>query len=184
MDDSSPIFPFDPQPAPDAAVAPDPREEAARRSRERSLRRLQRLLVAGCALFTLTVWLFVRSENFGALFPLTPSPARIVRQHLEALNRGQFREAYLLFSPHYRSEVPFELYHELVITHSAMFRTRIVSVSSSESSTNRVVLETRLLASDGERYLARFTLVHAGDRWWIDDLRWGADSGRRHIIAT
>jgi hypothetical protein len=181
MDDSSPFSPFDPQLVPNVL---DPREEAARRVREKSLRRLKHLLVAGCALFTLTVWLFVRSENLGGLFSLTPSPARIVRQHLEALNRGKFREAYLLFSQHYRSEVPFELYHELVITHSAMFRTRIVSVNSSESSTNRVVLETRLLASDGERYLARFTLVRAGDHWWIDDLRWGADSVRRHIIAT
>lgn len=184
MDDSSPLSPFDPPAEPDAAAAPDPREVAARRARAQSLRRLTRLLVLGCTLFTLLVWLLVRIENPGGLFSITPSPARIVRQHLEALNRGQFREAYLLFSQHYRSEVPFELYRELVVTHSAMFRTRIVSVSNADASSNRVVLETRLRASDGERYLARFTLVRSGDRWWIDDLRWGADSSRRNIIAT
>ena len=182
MDDSSPISPFEPELV--AFSELDFHEEAARRAREKARRRLKRLLALGCALFTLIVWLFVRSENPAGIFSLAPSPARIVRQHLEALNRGQLREAYLLFSQHYRSEVPFEAYHELVVTHSAMFRTRIVSVSSTETSGNRVVLETRLLAADGERYRARFTLVRSGDRWWIDDLRWGADSGRRYIIST
>ncbi len=181
MDELTPVSSFEPQPEHDAL---DPREETLRRARAKALRRLKRLLVFGCALFTLTVWLFIRLEMPGGFFSFTPGPARIVRQHLEALNRGHFQEAYLLFSPHYRNEVSFEMYHELVVTHASLFRTRIVSVSSSESSTNRVVLDTRLLASDGERYLARFTLVRAGERWWIDDVRWGADTGRHHITAT
>jgi hypothetical protein len=180
MDETSPISPLEP-PAHDAF---DPREDAVRHRRAKSLRRLKRLLVFGCALFTLTVWLFIRLEMPPGYFSLMPGPARVVRQHLEALNRGQFREAYQLFSPNYQREVSFELYRQLVVTHAAMFHTRLISVRSPLSSANRVVLEARLLSSDGERYLARFTLVRAGDRWWIDDLRWGADPGRRHIIAT
>ncbi len=181
MNDSSPISPYDPRLEWDA---PDSHAESARRAREQSLRRLKRLLVFGCALFTLTIWLLVRLENSGGISAFAPGPARIVRQHLEALNRGAFREAYLLFSPHYRDEVSFELYHELVVTHAAMFRTRIVSFSSRQSAGQRIVLDTRLLASDGERYVARFTLIQVGNRWWIDDLRWAADSGRRHTITT
>jgi hypothetical protein len=184
MDDSSPISPFDAQPGPDAFAAPDPREELARVARAQSLRRLKRLLILGCAFFTLTIWLFVLMESPGKFSPFAPGPSRIVRQHLEALNRGAFREAYLLFSPHYRDEISFELYHQLVITHAAMFRTRIVSVRHQESSGNRIVLDTRLLASDGERYVARFTLVQVGNRWWIDDLRWGTDTDRRIIISV
>jgi hypothetical protein len=164
--------------------APDPREDLARRAREQSLRRLQRLLIFGTALFTLTIWLLVRLENPGKFSPFAPGPSLIVRQHLEALNRGQFREAYLLFSQHYRDAVSFELYHELVVTHAAMFRTHIVSVSHQESAGNRMVLDTRLLASDGERYVAHFTLVHMGNRWWIDDLRWGTDTDRRNVISA
>ncbi|MBI3663530.1 MAG: DUF4864 domain-containing protein [Acidobacteria bacterium] len=184
MNDSSPFSPPAPAPEWDSPPVPDPREEATRLAHESSLRRLTRLLVAGCALFTLTIWLFVRLENPSRLFPFVQGPAHVVRQHLEALNRGEFREAYLLFSQHYRDEVSFELYHELIVTHSAMFRTRIISVSNQETSADRVVLGTRLLSSNGERYLARFTLVRTGDRWWIDDLRWGADSGRRNVIAV
>jgi len=184
VSDSPPISPFEPRPEPDTTAAPDPREEAFLLARARSLLRLKRLLVFGCALFTLTIWLLIRLESPGKLALFAPGPARIVRQHLEALNRGQFREAYLLFSPHYRNEVPFELYYELLVTHSAMFRTRIVSVSNPESSADRVVLHARILASDGERYVARFTLVRSADRWWIDDLRWSADSERRHIISV
>jgi hypothetical protein len=180
MSDSPPFSPYDSHPEWDA---PDPREELARVARAQSLRRLKRLLIFGCALFTLLIWLLVRLENPGVLSLFAPGPAHVVRQHLQALNRGEFREAYLLFSKHYRNEVSFELYHELVVTHSAMFHTRVVSVSHQESSGNRIVLDTRVLASDGEHYVARFTLVRLENRWWIDDLHWGADTDRRTIIS-
>ncbi len=181
MTDSPPLSPYDVHPQWDA---PDPREELARVARAHTLRRLKRLLIFGTALFTVSIWLLVRLENPGKFSPFAPGPSRIVRQHLEALNRGAFREAYLLFSQHYRDEVSFELYHQLVVSHSAMFRTRIVSVRHQELAGDRIVLDTRLLASDGGRYVARFTLVQAGNRWWIDDLRWGADTGRHHFITT
>ncbi len=181
MSDSPPLSPYDSHLQWDA---PDPREELARVARAQSLRRLKRLLIFGCALFALTIWLFVRLESPGKFSPFAPGPSRIVRQHLEALNRGAFREAYLLFSQHYRDEVSFELYHQLVVSHSAMFRTRIVSVRHQESAGNRIVLDTRLLAVNGERYLARFTLVQVENRWWIDDLRWGTDTDRRNIISV
>jgi hypothetical protein len=179
MSDSLPLSPYDSHPQWDA---PDPRDELARVARAQSLRRLKRLLVLACAFFTLAVWQFVLMESPGKFSPFAPGPSRIVRQHLEALNRGAFREAYLLFSQHYRDEVSFELYHQLVVSHSAMFRTRIVSVRHQEAAGNRIVLDTRLLASDGERYVARFTLVQVGNHWWIDDLRWGSDTDRRNII--
>ncbi len=181
MSDSPRLSPYDSQPRWDA---PGPREEIARLARAQALRRLKRLLIFGCALFTLTIWLLVRLENPGNFSPFAPGPARIIRQHLEALNRGELREAYLLFSQHYRDQVSFELYHEFVVTHSALFRTRIVSVSQQETSGNRIVLDTRVLASDGERYVARFTLVRVENRWWIDDLRWGTDTHRRNVISV
>lgn len=181
MNEPAPISPYD---APHDWNAPDPREEFVRAARAQAVRRLLRMLIYCCFLFTLSIWLLVRLENPVRISLFSPGPSRVVRQHLAALNRGEFREAYLLFSPHYRGEVSFELYHELVVTHVAMFRTRIVSVSNQEISGDRVVLSTRVLALDGERYVARFTLVRQENRWWIDDLRWGADAERRNVFST
>jgi hypothetical protein len=181
MDESTTPSPYDAQPD---WNAPDPREELARAAREQAVRRLLRLLIFSCVLFTLAIWLLVRLENPVRISLFTPGPARIVRQHLAALNRGEFREAYLLFSQHYRAQVTFEMYHELVVSHAAMFRTRIVSVSNQQISGDRVVLDTRVLALNGERYVARFTLVRRDNRWWIDDLRWGADADRRNVFST
>jgi uncharacterized protein DUF4864 len=181
MDESPPLSPYD---TPHDWNAPDPREEFVRAARHQAVRRLLRLLIYSCFLFTLSIWLLVRVENPAKLSPFAQGPARIVRQHLSALNRGEFREAYLFFSQHYRAQVSFEVYHELVITHAAMFRTRIVSVSNQEISGDRVVLSTRVLALDGERYVARFTMVRVENRWWIDDLRWGADAERRNVFTT
>ena len=181
MDESAPNSPYD---TPHDWNAPDPREELARAHRRQAVRRLLRLLIYSCFLFSVCIWLLVRLENPIRISLFSPGPSRIVRQHLAALNRGEFREAYLLFSQHYRDQVSYKLYHELVVTHAAMFRTRIVSVSNQEISGDRVVLSTRVLALDGERYIARFTMVRLENRWWIDDLRWGADDDRRNVFST
>ena len=154
----------------------EPREEQARR---RLLRRLLALLVGGGLAFVLTIWVLVRVENPASLLAFGSGPSSVVRAHLAALNRGDLRTAYELFSAHYRKQIPFEAYHELVATHREMFRTRELEFRSSEVTEKRAVLETRLLAADGERYLARFTMVRLAGRWWIDDVRWGAEPRRR-----
>jgi hypothetical protein len=118
------------------------------------------------------------------LLLFAPEPARVVRRHLEALNRGEFREAYLLFSQHYQDNVSFALYHELVVTHSEIFRTRLLSLNLKENSPDRAILDTRLLAADGEHYVARFTLVRAGNRWWIDDLHWGSEADQQRGVIS
>ena len=159
-----------------------PVERQAEFARRNLLRRLGALLVAGSVAFTLTTWTLVRLENPMRYLPFGPGPASVVRQHLEALNRGELRAAYDLFSAEYRAHVPFEAYHQLVITHREIFRTREVRFGSPTTLRQRTVVETHLLAADGEHYVARFTLLRAEGRWWIDDLRWGADRSQRFRI--
>jgi hypothetical protein len=149
------------------------RHEAARRS---LLRRLLALLTAGGTAFALTTWTLVRYEDpFGRL-GLGPGPAGAVKAQLEAINRGELRAAYEMFTPHYRELASFEAFEHLVATHRRMFRTRELEVSSRQETGGRAVLEMHLVAENGERYRARFTLVRAEGRWWIDDLRWGASA--------
>ncbi len=149
-------------------VAEDPRRRTLRR-------RLLILLCAMCLAFGVTTWLLIRYENPFGLFRLASGPANIVRAQLEALNRGDLRGAYNFFSPKYRREVSFEAFHQLVVTHRGMFRTRQLRIGQDDESGGRAVLVTHLVAEGGKRYVARFTLVQADGRWWVDDLRWTSE---------
>lgn len=154
----------------------DPRRRAL-------LRRLKILLVAGVVAFAVTTWLLVRVEEPFGLAGLLPGPESTVRAHLQALNRGDLRGAYELFSNDYREQFPFEAYQQLVVTHRPMFRTQGVELTALEDSGERTVLDARMRATDGQQYAARFTMVLVEGRWWIDDVRWGRPSNRR-VFAT
>jgi hypothetical protein len=166
-------LPLPPEPPaygyPSPWLVPPPQEKLRRRL---LLFRLRLLLLAGLASFVLVTWWLVRTDGARGLLALDPGPSITVRQHLEALNRGDLRHAYNFFSEHYRQDVSFAMYHELVATHWQMFRTRQASYRRADDPTGRTVLLAELLSADGERYVARFTLVRGAGRWWIDDLRW------------
>lgn len=163
-------------------VAPEPDPAEARR-RMALLRRLRVLLFAGTLSFALTTWTLVRVENPAALLGWGPGPSSVARAHLEALNRGELRVAYELFSTQYRQQVSFDAYHQLVITHRDMFLIADATFEETEDSGDRAVLEGSITASDGEHYRARFTMVRIDGRWWIDDLRWGLEKESTLIRA-
>ncbi len=165
-------------------ILPDPQHEVEEAWR-RSLRR--RLLILLCVMgvaFAVATWLLVRYENPLWFSRLSNGPASVVRAQLEALNRGDLRRAYDFFSPNYRKEVPFEAFHQLVVTHRNMFRTRELRIGRDDESGSRAVLETHLLAEGGKRYLARFTLVRLDGRWWVDELRWGDEPAPRQKLRA
>lgn len=167
-------------PAPaEPGTAPLHDDDAGRR--RTLLRRLRVLLITSGLAFALTTWMLVRVQNPAALLGWGPGPSTVARAHLEALNRGELRIAYGLFSAQYRQHVPFESYHELVVAHREMFQTSDVSFDIREDSGQRAVLEGHITSAGGERYLARFTMVRIEGRWWIDDLRWGRDEKDRRI---
>jgi hypothetical protein len=172
--------------AADRALSPwdDAWHEAIAARRRAVLRRLRVLLLLTLAGFTLITWMLVRAENPLAHFAFGPGPSLTVRRHLEALNRGELKTAYQLFSTSYREQVPFESYHQLVVTHWRMFHTQVTAFDQREAAAGRAVLDTHLVAADGERYLARFTMVRAEGRWWIDDLRWTTDSDPKRFLRA
>lgn len=152
--------------------------------RGRMLRRLGTLLLTALVAFGLTTWVMVRVEDPAALLGLGPGPSSVVRTHLNALNRGDLREAYAQFSDKYRGKFPFDEYHELVTSHWRIFHTRKASLREMSENGGRAMLEAEMLGSDGRRYVARFTLVRAAKRWWIDDVRWGAPASDDGLIRT
>ena len=138
------------------------------------------LLAAGLAALTLVAWLIVQRE--GLLDAV--GPREIVRAQLDDLGRGQLRAAYELFSPRYRQEVPFNEWRELVVTHWRVFRTRELRFGENQQRGGRTVMETHLTAESGDHYVARFTLIRADGRWWVDDLRWSHESDDQGRIST
>lgn len=175
MDELSPILPS----AAEAGTAPHAEPEPELVRRRLLLRRLAILLVVAVATFSVTTWLLLRMDTARLA---QAEPAQVVRQHLDALNRGDFRAAYALFSESYRERIAFEAYHAMVAEHRAVFTTRRVEFEAQRQSGARALLTTRVLAADGERYLARFSLVRESGRWWIDDIRWSAEPRRRRSV--
>jgi hypothetical protein len=159
-------------------------ERAREQHRRAILRRLEALLAAAGAAFILTTWLLVRMDIAGKSAAGNSNASQVVRRQLEALDRGELREAYALFSQHYRQQVPFEAFHELVASHWRMFRARKIEFVNREESRVRAVLDTHITASDGGHYLARYTLVEIEGQWWIDDLRWGIEGEARGRITA
>lgn len=176
MEEPLSLFSPGPEIAPGAEAAP------AASLHRATLRRLWTLAAAGGMAFALTTWMMVRIE-FPRLAP-DATPSGIVRAQLDALNRGELRHAYNLFSGRYREHVTFEAYHQLVITHWRMFHTRELRFSRDDECGGRAQLEAQLLGQDGAQYVARFTLVRADGGWWVDDLRWRAAADEKHLLRT
>src|SRR6266436_9238783 len=143
-------------------------EEASRR---RNLRHnLLLLLSLTLAAFVLAAWILVRLDSpFGTF---STGPQEIVRAQLRALDRGELRPAYDMFSARYRGQVSFDTWHELFVKHWRMFHADVVRAETPAVSGPGVTLEIYLHGADDKDYRARFTLIRTDGRWWIDDVHW------------
>lgn len=149
-------------------------------TRRRSFRRhLLLLLSLSLAAFVLTSWILVRVDApFGIL---SGGPQAIVRAQLRALDRGELRPAYEMFSPRYRGQVSYESWHELFIRHWRMFHADIVRAETTSGLGPGVTMEIYLHGSDDKDYRARFTLIRVDGRWWIDDVHWAEEPEERGV---
>ena len=154
----------------------DPHREA----RREFLRRLRVLLIVGLAAFTLVVWTLVSVESPLERLGLISGPRRMIRAHLAALSRGEARAAYEHFSSHYREQIPWPAYRQMIASHRDMFRTQLVEFRDRPADGVHTVLDTELVSANGRRYVVRFTVVKDGARWLIERVRWSQapDPGR------
>ncbi len=143
---------------------------------------LQLLLSLTLAAFTLTAWILVRVDSPFGLF--STGPQDVARAQLRALDRGEVRPAYDMFSPRYRQQVSFDVWHELIITHWRMFHAEVLRTGTSAQSGPRATLEMYLRGADDKTYRARFTLIRQNGRWWIDDVHWAEEGRERDFIRS
>jgi hypothetical protein len=172
---TAPIVPhYEPAPDPGAAIAAYKVAESRRRSFRHNLFLLLSLALAA---FILTAWILVRVDAPFGVF--STGPQEIVRAQLRALDRGELRPAYDMFSPRYRGQVSFDTWHELFVKHWRMFHADIVRAETPAFDGPGVTLEIYLHGADDKDYRARFTLVHTDGRWWIDDVHWTQEPDAR-----
>jgi hypothetical protein len=140
------------------------------------------LLSLALAAFILTSWILVRLDAPFGFF--SSGPQEIVRAQLRALDRGELRPAYDMFSPRYRGQVSFDTWHELFVTHWRMFHADVVRSETPAYSGPGVTLEIYLRGADDRDYRARFTLIRTDGRWWIDDVHWTEEADERDVSRT
>jgi hypothetical protein len=146
--------------------------------RKQFLRRVRWLLVAGIASFILVSWILARSTGIGIYGARASDPIAVVRVELGSLASGDLEAAYAQLSERYRKEVSFEDYHALVSSHRRMFLTRQYRVTRRDQYKGQIYIDAQLTSSTGQHFTARFTLIQANGRWWIDDLHWDAAAGQ------
>jgi hypothetical protein len=155
-------------------------EEASRR---RNLRHnLLLLLSLTLAAFVLAAWILVRLDSPFGIF--STGPQEIVRAQLLALDRGQLRPAYDMFSARYREQVSFDVWHELIVTHWRMFHGEVVRTGELAQTGPGATLEIHLRGADEKGYRARFTLIRLAGRWWIDDVHWAEEASDQNTFRT
>ena len=151
--------------------------------RRRSFRHnLFLLLSLALAAFILTAWILVRLDApLGFFFS---GPQEIVRAQLRALDRGELRPAYDMFSARYRGQVSFDTWHELFVKHWRMFHANVVRSEMPALGGPGVTLEIYLHGADDKDYRARFSLIRSDGRWWIDDVHWSQEADERDFSRT
>jgi hypothetical protein len=137
------------------------------------------LLGLSLASFVLTAWVLVRVESPFGLF--ASGPRDVASAQLRALDRGEMRASYDMFSEQYRKQVTFDQWRQLVVTHWRQFHAEILGAEPPEQSGQRVTLEIHLRGADEKPYRARFTLIRARGRWWVDDLHWSEEPDERDL---
>lgn len=154
-------------------------EAFAANDRQRFLRRMGWLLVAGFASFALVSWMLVHGTRVMRHGAQDSEPLAVVKLELGSLARGNMQDAYAQLSERYRKEVPFANYKALVVSHRRMFLTREYRVTRHEVRNGQMQIDAQLVSVNGKHYLARFTLVELAGRWWIDDLHWREEAFER-----
>ncbi len=157
-----------------------PRNDEASTDRKRGFRRnLYLLLGLALAAFVLTSWILVRLDTPFGVF--ASGPQEVVRAQLRALDLGELKPAYDMFSARYRAQVSFDAWHELCVVHWQMFHANVIRAGAPEPSGASILLEVYLRGADATNYRARFTVIRAAGRWWIDDVHWAQEPSAREV---
>ena len=164
--------------------APGDRREDSAKVRKRWLRRMITLLGMSCLAFGVTALWLSRAPSPASLRNADFQAEKVVRAHFAALDRGDYRAAYALFSKRLRREMPFNQFHEVMEDHLLLLQGKVI-VYPERTTAGRVVVEVAFRGIQSMDLTAEFVLIHSGGRWWIDNMRWNLERTRpQHLRFT
>jgi len=154
-----------------------PPKDPERDARHLLPRRVAILFASGLIAFSLTSWLLVQAKWNGGEPHDASTAEGVVRAQIDAFAQGELQMAYSLFSPRYRSEVPFETFEHVVSSHGGMFRPKSLRLEYKIESLAHADLKFGVEAGDGKKFTANYTVIVIEGRWWIDQMRWHVEVG-------
>jgi hypothetical protein len=158
--------------------------QASAAARKRWLRRMMALLGTSCLAFALTALWLARQASRTSLQSADSQAVEVVQAHFAAIDRGDFRAAYGLFSTRLRREMPFDEFREIMEAHLPLLQGR-VSVYPETTGAGRVVVDIAFHGRQPMGLTAEFMLVRSRGRWWIDNFHWNVERPRpQHLILT
>lgn len=164
--------------------APGSRHDASPEARKRWLRGMIALLGISCLAFAVVVLWLSRLPSPASLQNADFQAEQVVRAHFAALDRGDYRAAYSLFSERLRHQMPFNQFHEIMEDHLQMLQGRVI-VYPARTTAGRVVMDISFRGVRSMDLTAEFTLVHMNGHWLIDNMRWNMERTRpQHLTFT
>lgn len=153
-------------------------------ARNRWLRWMIALLGTSCLAFAVAALWLSSFPSPASLQSADFQAESVVRAHFAALDRGDYRAAYALFSKRLRHEMPFDQFHEIMEDHLQLLQGKVI-VYPARTSAGRVVVDIAFRRIQPMDLTAEFTLVRSGGHWWIDNMRWNLERTRpQHLTFT
>jgi hypothetical protein len=133
-------------------------------------RTLIRIVVAGIG--CLFVVAAIVAVLFGKFIFSVRAPNRIVETHLEALNHGNYKQAYEYFDRGFRHDMSLGEFRSQVEEFSSWLPFRDTTLNRIQVVNQKAVVDGVVTGKDGSIFPVHYELSKEKDGWKITDYRW------------
>ena len=123
---------------------------------------------AGCLLIIAAVGAFLISR----FYFYTRGPIRMIDEHIEAINAGNYRLAYGYFSEDLQEEISYQEFRENLEEFSSLLPSRESSFSNVNIVNDKASVEGTLTGRDGAIFPVEYELIKEKGVWRISTYHW------------
>lgn len=131
------------------------------------------LIVAGVGLLFVLLVGGIGGGIFWLVWKATAEPTRVAREHLEAINQGDYPRAYNQLSSALKADLSQERFTEVVTQNPQVFKTTDITFSNRKIDNDVCTLRGTVTNPEGGKTPIRVTLVKEGGEWRIRGFSWG-----------